>query len=336
MHFELRTKKAPLNVVEAFAGIGAQMEALTRLNIECTGKIIEIEKNAVDAYQILHNTKDSKEWKNLGDITQLSVIPNCDLFTYSFPCTNISTLNPKQGFNKEDNTASSLLWACQSLIKNSQPPFLLMENVANILNTSHVNTFKEWLSFLDKMGYHSNIIQLQGYLFDVPQIRNRVFLVSSKTPFTFKDTSDCQLISQKKHGLTVYTLNRITPFKVKLNDILERNVPEKYYLSDMAVARLHRSKNQLVVKYANGINPIHSHTIHKNYHKMDGKTQQYVYDLDTQRIRRFTPRECYRLMGWQESKIDKVIHLFSDTTHYQLTGNSIIIPTLSYIFSCIL
>lgn len=263
-------------------------------------------------------------------------MPDCDLFTYSFPCTNISTLNPKQGFNSTDDTASSLLWACQHLIEKNQPHYLLMENVANILNATHQVTLKKWISFLDALGYHSKLIHLQGYLFNIPQIRNRVFLISSKTPFEFKNTIDCSVISIQKNDLTIYQLKRETPFFVKLDDILERNVDSKYFLSEKAIARLHRSKNPLLTKYADKQNPTNSHTIHKNYHKLEGRSQQYVWDLDTQKPRRFTPRECYRLMGWHNDRINRILPHFSDTTHYQLTGNSIIIPVLQYLFDCLI
>ena len=333
MKFELQAEneKVALKVVEAFAGIGAQQEALRLLNIKTHTHTIEIDSNASKAYSLLHDNAS-----NLGDITKVETLPKCDLFTYSFPCTNISTLNPKQGFDTTDDTASSLLWACQHLIEKSQPQYLLMENVANILNSTHHLTLKKWISFLDSLGYYNKLVHLQGYLFNIPQIRNRVFLLSSKTPFELEDTTDCKVISTVKNDLTVYQLERITPYTVKLDDFLEKNVPTKYYLSDLAVERLHRSKNQLVIKHTNKNNPINSHTIHKNYFKMDGKTQQYVWDLDTKRIRRFTPRECYRLMGWTDDRINQILPYFSDTTHYQLTGNSIIIPILQYLFDCLL
>ncbi len=96
-----------IRVIELFAGIGSQHEALKRANIEHEiVAISEIDKYASRAYELLHGKVN-----NLGDIRKIDKLPRADLWTYSFPCTDISLAGRLKGFEKGSNTNSSLLWA---------------------------------------------------------------------------------------------------------------------------------------------------------------------------------------------------------------------------------
>lgn len=323
-----------IRILEAFSGIGSQIEALKRLNISISqSEIIEINKNAEIAYTLLHG-----KTKNHLDISKIDIysLAECDLFTYSFPCTNISSLGNQAGFNQGSDTASSLLWHCKEIIEQKKPSYLLMENVKNILSAKHAPTLKKWINFLNNLGYHSKLVVLDGTMFDIPQIRNRVFLLSRLSSFKLTDTPTHSMIKKSTQGLDYYTLKAKNDFKCKsLDSILEQNVSDKYFLSEKAVARLIRSKNAIVTKHANKINPSTSIAIQKGYHKLEGRAQQYVWDQN--KVRMFTPRECYRLMGWYDSQIDILLSSsLSNTQHYMLTGNSIIVPKLEYLFSNLL
>ena len=128
-----------IKVIELFAGIGSQREALKRANIK--HEIVAISENdkyASKAYELLHGPTN-----NLGDIKNINGLPKADLWTYSFPCTDISLAGKMKGFDKGSNTNSSLLWEVQRLLEvakanNELPKYLLMENVKNIVS----NCFK--------------------------------------------------------------------------------------------------------------------------------------------------------------------------------------------------
>lgn len=122
----------PLKVFEAFAGYGSQRMALERLhkenslfNYEIVG-ISEIDKFAIQSYNAIHG-----ETRNYGDISTIdwSAVPDFDLFTYSFPCTDISTAGRQKGLDEGSGTRSSLLWQCRKAIVAKHPKYLLMENV---------------------------------------------------------------------------------------------------------------------------------------------------------------------------------------------------------------
>src|SRR5699024_7885119 len=108
-----------LRVFEAFAGYGSQRMALRNLGIEHeVVAISEIDKFAIASYEAIHG-----ETNNLGDISKIDAqeIPDHDLFTYSFPCTNLSVAGKQAGFEKGSGTDSSLLWECQRVFDNKKP-----------------------------------------------------------------------------------------------------------------------------------------------------------------------------------------------------------------------
>ena len=114
-----------LKVFEAFAGYGSQSLALKYDGIshEVVG-ISEIDKWAIKAYNALHDNV-----RNYGDIAKINPhdLPDFDLFTYSFPCQDISVAGYQKGINK--NTRSGLLYECEKIIEVKRPKYLLLENV---------------------------------------------------------------------------------------------------------------------------------------------------------------------------------------------------------------
>lgn len=210
--------KEKLKVIELFAGVGAQRQALKEANIEHEiVAISEIDKYALLAYEKLHGAT-----LNLGDIRNIERLPIADLWTYSFPCTDISLAGRMGGFEKGSNTHSSLLWEVQRLVNvahhnNELPKYLLMENVKNLVSKRFKPLFDEWVDYLSSLGYKSFYKVLNAKDYGVPQNRERVFMLSildEKAEFEFPS----------KHEL-----------KIKLGDLLEDNVDEKYYLSDKLI-----------------------------------------------------------------------------------------------------
>lgn len=107
-----------IKVFEAFSGYGSQSLALERLNIEHEVVCIsEIDKYAIQAYEALHGPV-----KNLGDISKIKAenAPEHDLFTYSFPCQDISVAGNQKGLI-EGKTRSGLLWECERIIEAKKP-----------------------------------------------------------------------------------------------------------------------------------------------------------------------------------------------------------------------
>ena len=118
--------------------------------------------------------------KNLGDITKIDInnIPDHDLFTYSFPCQDISSVGTRKGLDSGSGTRSSLLWECKRIIENKKPKYLLLENVKNLTTGKHKENFLAWLDYLEKQGYDNSWDILDAKDYGIPQRRPRTIVVS--------------------------------------------------------------------------------------------------------------------------------------------------------------
>lgn len=216
-----------LKVIELFAGIGAQRKALEKAGIEHEViAISEIDKYALTAYNAIHG-----ETLNLGDITKIEKMPKADLWTYSFPCTDISLAGQMNGFEKNSGTHSSLLWEVQRLLSLSNedgtlPKYLLMENVKNLVSKKFKVLFDEWCKYLEDLGYKNFYKVLNAKNYGIPQNRERVFMISIR---------DCNKLYQFPFEINLDT---------KLGDYLEHEVDDKYYLSTKMIDCFTDMKNR--------------------------------------------------------------------------------------------
>ena len=152
--------------------------------------------------------------KNYGDITKIepSNLPDMDLFTYSFPCQDLSVAGKQKGL--EVGTRSGLLYECEKIIETKRPKYLLLENVKNLVGKKFKPAFDKWLEYLDSIGYDNFYQVLNAKDYGIPQNRERIFVVSVR-----KD------VSKKFTFPTKRDLDR------RLKDVLENTVDEKYYIN---------------------------------------------------------------------------------------------------------
>lgn len=166
-----------LTINELFSGIGAQVKALDNLGVdyEVVG-VSEIDKDAVKSYSAIHGKK-----YNYGDISKVKKLNKADLWTYSFPCTDISNAGKMRGI--VNGTQSGLLLQVKRLLledkkHDSLPEWLVMENVSNLLSHKFIGDFENWVRFLNCLGYDTIYGILNAKDFGIPQNRRRVFAVS--------------------------------------------------------------------------------------------------------------------------------------------------------------
>ncbi len=186
-----------MKVFEAFAGYGSQHLALKRLNadFEIVG-ISEIDKYALIAYEALHGSLPT----NYGDITKIdwATVPDFDLFTYSFPCQDISIVGQRKGFDEGSGTESSLLWECKRAIEAKKPAILLMENVKNLVGKKNKPNFDKWCEYLESLGYKNYWKVLNAKDYGIPQNRERVFMLSflDGRDYAFPEPKECQTLAE--------------------------------------------------------------------------------------------------------------------------------------------
>jgi DNA (cytosine-5)-methyltransferase 1 len=215
--FELLNEKYVLpdkpRLFEAFAGCGMQRMAFNRLGLdyEMIG-VSEIDKYALKSYMAIHG-----ETKNYGSITDIkgTDLPQIDVFTWSFPCTDLSKAGKQKGLN---NTRSGLVYEVLRILhecdlNGNLPKVLIMENVVDLVQTKFIRQFQEIQVELEELGYSNYTQTLNGKDYGVAQNRDRVFMVSIL-------------------GDYYYEFPKPIPLTKRLKDYLESEVDEKYYLSD--------------------------------------------------------------------------------------------------------
>lgn len=206
-----------LKMISLFSGIGAFEKALTDLGIDYDlVYYCEIDKYASKAYSMIHGISEDK---NLWDINNIDLasLPKVDLVTYGFPCQDISVAGKGKGFYDDNGniTRSGLFFKAADVIKVTQPKFAIFENVKNLVGKRFKNEFKTVLDTLDSIGYHTYFKVLNAKDYGIPQNRERVFGVSIR-----KDIDKMFYFPQP------------VELRLRLKDMLESIVDDKYYLSD--------------------------------------------------------------------------------------------------------
>lgn len=222
-----------IKVFTAFSGYDSQCLALERLKRDFPGFDYELVGWAeIDKYAIQAHNALFPQWadRNYGDISKIdwNEVPDFDLFTYSSPCQDFSNAGLQRGGAEGSGTRSSLLWECRRAIVAKRPKYLLLENVAALVSAKFLPTFNAWQSELASYGYSNFAKVLNAKDYGVPQNRERIFLVS--------------ILDENVH----YHFPKPFPLQLRLKDMLEEKVDEKYYLSDETIknfeAHLQRNK----------------------------------------------------------------------------------------------
>lgn len=363
-----------IRVFEAFSGVGAQRMALRNLGIEheVVG-ISEIDKFAIQSYEVIHG-----ETMNFGDISKLNPkdLPDFDLFTYSFPCQDLSVAGKCAGMLK-GQTRSGLLYECEKVIEAKLPKYLLLENVKNLVGKKFKLQFDAWLSYLEGLGYTNYWQVLNAKDYGVPQNRERVFVVS--------------ILGEHE----TYSFPTPIPLTRAIKDVLENEVDEKYYINKAfefvnqknvkaefvglnfdqdkriygddgisPTVRATGSRPQVLVEptinykgkkvklpcicASRGRNPKNTsdrtigapteQMLEINTHGTSNTittVQKDNYAIENNyRVRKLTPLECWRLMGFSDSDFNKAKSAgTSNSQLYKQAGNSIVVPVLEGIFS---
>ena len=224
------TKENPLRVFTAFSGYDSQCLALNRLGIDydLVGWS-EIDPAAIKAHNALF---PQYEERNYGDISKIdwSQVPDFDLFTYSSPCTDFSNAGAQAGGEERSGTRSSLLWECRKTILAKKPKYLLFENVKALVSDKFLYLFEKWCKELESYGYANYYQVLNSKDYGVPQSRERIFMVS--------------ILKTDDEPNPYYEFPRPVPLTKCVEDILEDNVPEKYYMKQEVTDRYIDIMNQ--------------------------------------------------------------------------------------------
>jgi DNA (cytosine-5)-methyltransferase 1 len=377
-----------------FSGYGGASFALKKLGIEF--EIVgysEIDKYAIQCYNQNHHhivglgNKSIIPIQNFGDCAKIDpdLIPNFDLLTGGFPCQSFSVAGKCLG---ELDTRGTLFNDIIRIAEVKQPKFMLLENVKGLLSKRHKVTFDKIISELNRIGYLVNWKVLNSKDFGIPQNRERVFFVC-KHKSLFNYPSLCESVVFK------FDWPKPVELKLFLKDILEKEVDEKYTLSQLYADRISLNTDKVLPQgnaykiigttqnpNAKGTNSRHwiydtefcvgclNATMYKQPHQIlirnatkkgyleakpgdginlehpDSKTRrgrvqpamsstlqtndQRGVLMDDCKLRKLTPTECFRLMGFLDDEIN--LEGISNNQRYKLAGNGWDINLVSKIF----
>lgn len=313
-----------LKVNELFTGIGAFRKALINLGIEheIVG-ISEIDKYAIQSYTAMYG-----DTHNYGDISKVEKLDYADLWTYGFPCQDISLAGYKKGIVKGE-TRSGLLYEVERLLLKSKadnelPKYLIMENVKNLVGKQFKADFDRWLSFLESLGYTNYWQVLNAKDYGIPQSRERVFCVSilGDEPYKFPAKQELTLTLKDmleddvdiKYYLTQEQVNKI---KFNTFNSYSTRIQYKDYV-DTLMARDYKGAKCIPIDKCNIPNDVRINL------------QAFVLSNNTL-IRKLTPREYWRLTGFTDSDFDKASKVCSNSQLYKQAGNSIVVQVLERI-----
>ena len=225
-----------LKILELFGGIGACSKAIEKLDIDYEiADYVEIDKYAVKSFNAIHNTNFEPQ-----DITQWDKDIEIDLVMHGSPCQDFSLAGLQAGGDEGSGTRSSLMYETIRIVKKLKPKYVIWENVKNLLSKKHRHNFDSYLEIMESLGYKNYYQVLNAKDYGIPQNRERVFTIS------IRNDIDKKFIFPEKQELIL-----------RLKDMLEKEVDEKYYLSNDKIEKIaHWKAYQKPFKKVNGVESI--------------------------------------------------------------------------------
>lgn len=311
-----------MKYIELFAGIGGMGAGLMQAGMECVG-FCELDKFAHRAFKLLHD-QNERMWSayDVRSVTDddLRLLERkrgrIDLIAGGFPCQAFSIAGKRKGF--ADATRGTLFFEIVRFASILRPKYLLLENVTGILNHDGGRTFETIIRTLDELGYVGewNVLNSSSY---VPQNRERVFIVAS-----LRGTSGGKVFpfgSENTKSVTV-----VGRLDIKGDDYIKR-VYDSNGISPCLPTMQGGSQEPkvLVTKKGNELKQIQRFTcLDANYGKGLDNHQARTGVVDSGRVRKLTPLECFRLQSFPDEWYYKLKSAgISDSQLYKMAGNAV-------------
>ena len=416
-----------IKIMECFGGIGALTKAFKRTGIPHeVVEYVEIDKYAVASYNAMNGTNFEPQ-----DICKWDKDIEIDFLMHGSPCQDFSLAGLQAGGDEGSGTRSSLMYETIRIVEKLRPKYVVWENVKNLISKKHRHNFDAYLEKMSQLGYTNYWQVLNAKDYGIPQNRERVFTVSilgnENYEFPKENIQECEVINPLQ-GISgkswqfeqnVYSENSILrslkagggsgnipkviehfefppkqELKLKLKDMLEDEVDEKYYLSykminycmgvnqkeskfprkERFLQSLNTTNNKNIattistnagnrpvdnfiidnrnmkeklcdyllennmVKENDVIRHSYSTSRMKEWETRNIEKNNEVPTLDTRcdclgvvqntRIRKLTPKECWRLMGFDDESFEKAVQVNSNSQLYKQAGNSIVVDVL--------
>ena len=334
-----------MQFLDLFAGIGGFRLGMEAAGHQCIG-FCEIDKFARASYKAIHDTKGELE---LHDITTVSdefiqSIRHVDVICGGFPCQAFSIAGNRRGF---EDTRGTLFFEIARFASILKPRILFLENVKGLLNHDKGRTFETILQTLDELGYNVEWQVLNSKDFGVPQNRERVFIVGhlrgegGRKVFPIDGqikNVNCvrqigNLIQTSSYGGNphrgrVYSLKGISPSlncmggggrepKIRIKEATKKGYAEATIGDSVNLSHPNSKtrRGRVGKQIANTL--------------LTGEEQGVV--MNDFRIRKLTPKECWRLQGFPDWAFERAEQVNSNSQLYKQAGNSVTVNVIEAI-----
>ena len=322
-----------MKFLDLFAGIGGFRLGMESAGHECIG-FCEIDKFARASYKAIHDTKGEIELHDITRVTDESIrrIGRVDAICGGFPCQAFSIAGARRGF---EDTRGTLFFEIARFASILRPRYLFLENVKGLLNHENGITFETIISTLDELGYNVEWQVLNSKDFGVPQNRERVFIVGHlRGEYTRRifpiGRNTKQVDGLPRENITTNTLTAKYTAVGNGSYIIE---------SEQKKIKIKEATSQDYAEAEIGDSVNLSHPNSKTRRGRVGKQiantlltgeSQGVIEPDF-RIRKLTPRECWRLQGFPDWAFDKAQEVNSNSQLYKQAGNSVTVNVIAAI-----
>lgn len=348
-----------MRFLDFFSGIGGFRLGMEMAGHTCVGHC-EIDKFADRSYRAMHNVKES-EWY-ADDITRVEPeeLPEADCYCFGFPCQAFSIAGKRRGF---EDTRGTLFFEVMRLARERKPRLLFAENVRGLLSHEGGQTFGVIVSTMDELGYDVEWQVLNSKHFGVPQNRQRVFIVGhlretgGRKVFPIRcddgvpDSKRLETepgvpaltatshkgVSKRRGGLAIPVMTPDRPNKRQNGRRFKENGDEMFTLTAQdrqgVMVREATSKGYAIAGEGDAINL----AMPKSKTRRGRAGKGVAQTLDTScnqgvlagtKIRRLTPRECFRLQGFPDEYFDRADAVNSDSQLYKQAGNSVTVNVI--------
>ena len=310
-----------MKFLDLFAGIGGFRLGMESAGHECIG-FCEIDKFARASYKAIHDTKGEIELHDITRVTDESIrrIGRVDAICGGFPCQAFSIAGARRGF---EDTRGTLFFEICRFASILRPKYLFLENVRGLLNHDGGATFETIIRTLDRLGYDVEWQILNSKNFGVPQNRERVFIIGHLRGKCTRNVFPLSGEDQSASSQSVVKIGNVNPSGNGMNG--------EVYQADGLAPTLTTNKGEgvKIIQRTHGYNKGGEHDIaptltsnsyHENNHLSDGF-----------RIRKLTPRECWRLQGFPDWTFDKAQEVSSNSQLYKQAGNSVTVNVIAAI-----
>ncbi len=360
-----QVKRNKIRLATVFSGIGAVEHALKRMNIPT--EIVfacDTDKFCKQSFFENYDLKEENWIEDIHDVKGKKYKNKVDLFVGGSPCQSFSMVGKRKGL---EDPRGLLIYEFVRLVKEMKPKVFIYENVKGIMNHGKSETWKELKSNLDNTGYDVHVKVLNARNYGIPQNRERMFVVGflkERKDFEFPEPVELKLAMQdflEDNPNSKYWLGEKGKAFVTREDMLKKKYTQ--INGDIALCQI---KNQQFNWHGDFIMEIPKNKVEDKYFLSD-KTKKYVTSTGTKnfyskpitdlkiarpllatmakmhragvdnyitkgtKIRKLTPRECLRLMGFD----DRFKISVSDTQAYKQAGNAIVVDVLIHLLMSI-